>query len=141
MDQYMYELYKEAEYCKYYMVCANTFDHEIFYKNSLFEKLRELCDLLENDLNVPSNLSSHAKGVRQQEFTLAQLEKYNGANGSPSYVAVNGIIYDVSDFLSWTGGYHFGVSAGKDVTETFSSCHEASLIIDKLPKVGVLKVQ
>lgn len=141
MDQYMYELYKESEYCKYNMMCANTFDHEIFYKNSLIEKLRELSDLLEDDFKNPSSLSYHSSGIRQQEFTLAQLMTYNGANGSPSYVAINGLVYDVSNFLSWTGGYHFGVSAGTDATENFSTCHGDSKIIDELPKVGVLKVQ
>ena len=49
MDQYMYEIYKEAEYCKYNMMCTNTFDDEIFYKNSLNEKLREISDFLEED--------------------------------------------------------------------------------------------
>ncbi|MBU3191247.1 hypothetical protein K9O30_18595 [Clostridium bowmanii] len=141
MDQYMYELYKEAEYCKYNMMCANTFDHEIFYKNSLNEKLCELSDLLEDDFKVSSNLSSQVSEIRQQEFTLAQLAKYNGANGNPSYVAINGMVYDVSNFLSWSGGYHFGVSAGTDATENFSTCHGASNIIGKLPKIGVLKIQ
>ncbi|MGH4137425.1 hypothetical protein [Clostridium sp.] len=49
MDQYIYDLYKEAEYCKYNMVCTDRFDDEIFYKNSLIKKLRELSDLLEDD--------------------------------------------------------------------------------------------
>lgn len=141
MDQYIYELYKEAEYYKYNMMRANTFDHEIFYRNSLIEKLRELSDLLEDDFKVSSNLSSQVSESRQQEFTLAQLAQYNGANGNPSYVAISGIVYDVSNFLSWSGGYHFGVSAGTDATENFSTCHRASNIIGKLPKVGVVKVQ
>ena len=137
----MYELYKEAEYCKYNMMSANTFDHEIFYKNSLIEKLRKLSDLLEDDFKISSNPSSQVSEIRQQEFTLAQLAKYNGADGNPSYVAINGIVYDVSNSISWSGGYHFGVSAGTNATETFSTCHGASNIIEKLPKVGLLKIQ
>ena len=140
MDKYKYELYKEAEYCKYNMMCANRFDHEIFFRNTLIEKLRELSDLLESDFKDSSSLSYHSDGVRQQEFTLEQLAKYNGANGSPSYVAINGIVYDVSNVLSWTGGYHFGISAGKDTTENFSTCHGVSKITDELPKVGILKI-
>ena len=70
MDQYIHEIYKESEYCKYNMICANTFDDEIFYKNSLNEKLREIIDLLEEDSKVLNNLSSHDKEIRQQEFTL-----------------------------------------------------------------------
>ncbi|MGV8983707.1 cytochrome b5 domain-containing protein [Clostridium sp.] len=141
MDQYIYELYKEAEYFKYKMMRANTFDHEIFYKNSLNDKLSKLSNFLEDDFRVSNNLSSHPIKVRQQEFTPAELAKYNGANGSPSYVAINGIVYDVSNVLAWTGGYHFGLSAGANLTENFSTCHGSSNIIDNLPKVGVLKVQ
>ncbi|WP_291636263.1 hypothetical protein [Clostridium sp.] len=53
--QYMYELYKDAEYYKYNMMCTNAFDHEIFYKNSLNEKLREISTLIEEYYEFPSN--------------------------------------------------------------------------------------
>lgn len=136
----MHELYKEAEYCKYNMICANTFDDEIFYKNSLNEKLREITHLLEEDFEVVNNISSQEKVLRQQEFTVEQLAKYDGLNGNPSYVSINGIVYDVSEFMSWTGGMHFGVPAGSDATENFMTCHGASKTLDNLPKVGVLKI-
>ncbi len=32
----------------------------------------------------------------QREFTLEELAEYNGTGGRPAYVAVNGIVYDVS---------------------------------------------
>jgi predicted heme/steroid binding protein len=139
MDQYMYEIYKEAEYCKYNMMFTNTFDDEIFYKNSLNKKLREICDLIDEDSKSPIVNSSEDIGTRQQEFTLLDLAKYNGTGGNPSYVAINGVVYDLSQIESWTGGVHFGVSAGSDATENFMTCHGASDIPAKLPKVGVLK--
>ncbi|MCB2294541.1 heme/steroid-binding protein [Clostridium algoriphilum] len=77
-------------------------------------------------------------GERQQTFTLEELSKYNGIGGNPAYVAINGIVYDVSSVKAWAGGVHFGVSAGKDVTEEFNTCHGDSKILDKLPKVGVV---
>jgi len=55
MDQYMYEIYKEAEYCKYNMMSTRTFDDEIFYKNSLNKKLHEISDLLEEEVEFPDN--------------------------------------------------------------------------------------
>jgi len=61
MDQYMYEIYKEAEYCKYNMMYTNTFDDEIFYKNSLNKKLLEICNLLEEDSRLFINLTSKDK--------------------------------------------------------------------------------
>ena len=42
------------------------------------------------------NHFSQDRGIRQQEFTLAELAKYNGISGNPSYVAINGIVYDLS---------------------------------------------
>ncbi|MBU3159593.1 steroid-binding protein [Clostridium frigoris] len=75
---------------------------------------------------------------RQQKFTLEELSKYNGIGGNAAYISVNGIVYDVSSVQSWTGGTHFGLSAGSDATKDFNTCHAASKILDKLPKVGVI---
>lgn len=33
----------------------------------------------------------------RQDLTLEQLSKYNGRDGNPAYIAVNGVIYDVTD--------------------------------------------
>ena len=77
-------------------------------------------------------------GERQQTFTLEELSKYNGIGGNAAYVAVNGIVYDVSSVNVWAGGVHNGISAGRDVTEDFNTCHGTSNILDKLPKVGVV---
>ncbi|MBU3126311.1 hypothetical protein [Clostridium tagluense] len=67
MDQYMYEVYKQAEYCKYNMLYTNTFDDEIFYKNSLNKKLYEISDLLEDDFNFSINQTLENKGIRQED--------------------------------------------------------------------------
>jgi len=34
------------------------------------------------------------------EFTLEDLKKFNGKNGTPAYVACDGKVYDVSDSFS-----------------------------------------
>lgn len=75
-----------------------------------------------------------------REFTLSELNQYDGSMGKPAYVAVNGIVYDVSNALSWGGATHFGLQAGKDLTAEFQSCHGMAQILQKLPKVGTLKV-
>ncbi|MCJ7688253.1 MAG: hypothetical protein MUO60_02865 [Clostridiaceae bacterium] len=58
--------------------------------------------------------------------------------GKPAYVAVNGIVYAVSDIAKWSGAKHFGLTAGKDLSVQFESCHGVSSILAELPKVGVL---
>ena len=51
------------------------------------------------------------------ELTLAELATYNGKDGQPAYVAVDGVIYDVSGYAKWKNGEHNGYSAGNDLTE------------------------
>ena len=51
------------------------------------------------------------------ELTLAELAKYNGKDGQPAYVAVDGVIYDVSGYAKWKNGEHNGYSAGNDLTD------------------------
>ncbi|MGE5705080.1 MAG: cytochrome b5 domain-containing protein [Clostridia bacterium] len=57
------------------------------------------------------------------EFTREQLSRFNGRDGNPAYVAVNGIVYDVTNNAAWSAATHFGLSAGQDLTKEFASCH------------------
>jgi predicted heme/steroid binding protein/rubrerythrin len=83
---------------------------------------------------------SQRNSFRQtREFTLSELAEYDGALGKPAYVAVNGIVYDVSNDPRWGGASHFGLSAGNDLTAQFQSCHGTMDILGSLPKVGILK--
>lgn len=74
-----------------------------------------------------------------KEFKVSELENYNGSWGKPAYVAVNGIVYDVSNEATWGGASHFGLIAGKDLSSQFQGCHGNESILTKLPKVGILK--
>lgn len=142
MNKHIYKIYKDAELCKYNMMCANGFEHgsenERFYRNSLNKKLREISYLIEEDSEVSSNLESQDGVFRQKQFTLEELSKYNGVSGKPAYVSINGIVYDVSSVKTWAGGEHFGISAGIDATKMFNDCHGSSEILNTLPKVGVM---
>ena len=74
----------------------------------------------------------------ERVFTLEELAQYNGKNGNPAYVAVNGIVYDVTDVPAWEFLEHFGVSAGNDLTTEFELCHGSPLILESLPVMGTL---
>jgi predicted heme/steroid binding protein len=51
-------------------------------------------------------------------YTPEELAKYNGQNGTSAYVAVNGVVYDLTSVPEWVDGRHFcqGAIAGKDLT-------------------------
>lgn len=76
----------------------------------------------------------------EKEFTLEELSLYDGRLGKPAYVAIEGIVYDLSKKEAWTGGSHFGLTAGKDLTAQFNSCHGMAKIIKNLPQVGTISV-
>ncbi|NLV51364.1 MAG: hypothetical protein GXY20_11805 [Clostridiales bacterium] len=71
------------------------------------------------------------------DLTLEELAEYNGKDGNPAYIAVDGIIYDVSRNANWKNGEHNGYGAGKDVSEAIEkiSPHGKS-VLKKLPVVG-----
>ncbi len=50
-------------------------------------------------------------------LTTEELALYNGENGNPAYIAVDGVIYDVTNVREWNGGLHNGYTAGQDLTE------------------------
>lgn len=49
----------------------------------------------------------------QAVFTPQELSGFDGKDGNPAYVAVNGIVYDVTNNAAWAAATHFGLMAGK----------------------------
>ncbi|BCJ95831.1 hypothetical protein acsn021_34000 [Anaerocolumna cellulosilytica] len=70
-------------------------------------------------------------------LTIEELAEYNGKDGNPAYIAVDGVIYDVTDSKKWENGEHNGFTAGEDLTDNIKdiSPHGTS-VLSKLPVVG-----
>jgi len=103
--------------------------------------------ILENTKNVVSNNTpvKNEAGVPDENtqviptdrvFTIEELAQYDGKDGNPPYVAVDGVVYDMTDVFK--NGSHFGHFAGEELTEGFYKKHAKSEI-EKYPVVGVLK--
>ncbi|UOE57652.1 cytochrome b5 domain-containing protein [Cytobacillus oceanisediminis] len=74
-----------------------------------------------------------------QTFTIQELSNYDGKNGRPAYVAVGGVVYDVTNNRAWAAATHFGLVSGKDYTQEFASCHAGQKsILATLPVIGRL---
>lgn len=87
--------------------------------------------------NIASVPTQNDQG-NQATFTTEQLSRYTGKNGAPAYVAVNGVVYDVTNNAAWAAATHFGLVAGRDLTQEFASCHAGANILQKLRVVGRL---
>lgn len=72
-------------------------------------------------------------------FTKAELQKYDGQNGQPAYVAINNKVYDVTNIAAWQNGAHHGNHAGQDLTDAlFKYSPHKDKVLAKLPQVGQL---
>lgn len=73
------------------------------------------------------------------ELTLEELAKYDGSDGNPAYIAIDGIIYDVSSVKAWFNGKHNGYTAGNDLTTEMKDISPHGLSkLKGLPVVGKL---
>jgi len=73
-------------------------------------------------------------------MTLEELSAYNGRNGQPAYVAVSGIIYDVSESPLWRDGNHEGAHyAGCDLTAELKTAPHVAAVVERFPSVGRLE--
>ncbi|WP_270350995.1 cytochrome b5 domain-containing protein [Ligilactobacillus ruminis] len=76
--------------------------------------------------------------MEEKIFTEEELEKYDGQNGKPAYVAIDGVVYDVTDVSAWKGGVHHGNKAGQNFSEIIKKSPHGKKVLDKLEKVGKL---
>lgn len=73
---------------------------------------------------------------QEKIFTLEELSKYDGKNGNPAYVAVDGVVYDVT--MVFRNGIHYEHLAGQELSQAFYTKHVKQQIT-KYPVVGKLQ--
>ena len=75
-----------------------------------------------------------------QEFDIAELEKYDGKEGRPIYIAYQGKVYDVSNSKLWKSGLHMKRHhAGGDLTIDIQGAPHAPDVLERYPQIGTLK--
>ncbi len=73
------------------------------------------------------------------ELTLEELAQFTGRDDNRAYVAVEGLIYDVTDSARWRGGMHNSYRAGRDLTEEIMNASPHGVrVLGNVPLVGVL---
>lgn len=72
-------------------------------------------------------------------MTLEELKAFNGRDGSPAYIAVNGKVYDVSTSSLWQNGMHPPDHyAGQDLSEELKQAPHVRAVVERFPVVGFL---
>ncbi len=72
-----------------------------------------------------------------QQFSEKELQKYNGKDGMPAYIAYNGNVYDVSESKLWKNGSHFKKHfAGADLTSELADAPHSDEVFANFPCVG-----
>jgi predicted heme/steroid binding protein len=111
-----------------------------YYQKNYFQRQIDLrAEEIIRQLDTPDLSRTEQEGADLKEFTEEELAEYDGADGKPAYVSVNGRVYDVSSVPAWAGGIHNGLRAGLDLSSFFMSCHGGfTAVLEKYPLVGTL---
>lgn len=98
------------------------------------------CGNKNNEDKMSQSNNQNIQGTStNKEFTAEELKKYDGQNGNPAYVAVDGIVYDVTNVKKWRNGKHESVTAGNDLSKQITSSPHGKNILKEIPIVGKLK--
>jgi len=77
--------------------------------------------------------------TEEKKFTLQELAKYNGKNGSRAYIAFEGKVYDVTGSPLWMGGEHLPDHlAGRDLSGEMETAPHGPENLDRVTLIGVL---
>lgn len=96
-------------------------------------------DEMDKDISSPDDESASEDDEtigEEMVFDQASLASYNGKDGMPAYVAVDGVVYDVSDVESWQGAHRNQFEPGKDYSELITKSPHGKKVLDDLPVVG-----
>ncbi|MEM9326025.1 MAG: cytochrome b5 domain-containing protein [Bacteroidota bacterium] len=71
-------------------------------------------------------------------YTQQQLALHNGREKETTWVAYDGIIYDVSESRLWRDGKHYEHWAGQDLTHELADAPHGARVFERFEQVGVL---
>jgi len=73
------------------------------------------------------------------EITKQALALRNGTDREEIWVAVDGLVYDVTESRMWQGGTHYEHWAGQELAEELEDAPHTRKVFEKFQVVGRLK--
>ena len=73
------------------------------------------------------------------EFTKSQLALRNGQDKPQIWVALHGVIYEITDSRLWKNGEHYEHWAGQDLTDELKDAPHTEKVFEKFKAIGRLK--
>jgi predicted heme/steroid binding protein len=75
----------------------------------------------------------------ERVFTELELRQYSGERGQPTYIAYQGVVYDVTQAPNWRGGMHRNLHyPGLDLTRSLRKAPHDASVFQRVPRVGIL---
>lgn len=81
-------------------------------------------------------MSDHHQAL--PEFTKSQLALRNGQDKPQIWVALHGVIYEVTDSRLWKNGKHHEHWAGQDLTDELKDAPHTEKVFEKFKAIGRL---
>jgi predicted heme/steroid binding protein len=91
-----------------------------------------------NNPTPPNPVNPNPPAEELEIITLAELATFDGQNGRLAYVAVDGLVYDVTGVPAWNGG-HQGLQPGADLTSAIERSPHGRSVLRGLRVVGKLE--
>lgn len=70
-------------------------------------------------------------------FTKEELAQYDGKRNEKKYVAIDGVVYDLTPIAAWSDKMHHGNTPGQDLSEMIVKAPHKKAVLDKLEAVGI----
>ena len=86
--------------------------------------------------NEDSNVEENQPKIEEIVYDKESLAEFNGKDGKPAYVAVDGVVYDVSDEPAWQTPHQGKYEPGKDYSKEMREAPHGLGKLEGLPVVG-----
>lgn len=116
-------------------------------ENEMNEEMKENNNQMNNEdnMNKEDNMNNEVEATEDEAtedeemakvFNKESLAEFNGKDGKPGYVAVNGVVYDVSDVAAWQTPHAGRFEPGKDYSTEIGQSPHGLKNLENLEVVG-----